>query len=322
MKIIFSNKINNKKNNPEIQYIDKSIINSNFGGFGNLNNLQIINLAKTKNRFAHVLWTKPMLLNFKEARWNIGNQFEQSLALCALSLACLKAHGQEVVLYTDEKGKELCRDLPYDRIYNIFDHLNVPNDFWAAGKIMALQNEPLDSILIDTDIFLYDGNLIDKLSEEKIFCSHKEKTTQYLPIIELGQKYFSHLQGENNLSSNTGFLKCPDMRLKTMFIQAYFNSVRSLNNQEILSYFKTAGQGAFCPDLLTEQFNYHKICNPEALIETPENNNEINGFIHLLSFEKYLKMPIILEILEQQFPEYYNIVIDKWNTLNFSIIVE
>jgi hypothetical protein len=45
------------------------------------------------------------------------------LALSALSLACLKAHGQEVVLYTDTKGKELLQDLGYDRIYTIFDDL-------------------------------------------------------------------------------------------------------------------------------------------------------------------------------------------------------
>lgn len=138
MKIIFTNHIKKNNINTDIRYIDKSAMTVKFGGIGNLNNLQIINPAKTKNRFAHVLWTKPMLLDFKEARWNIGNQFEQSLALSALSLACLKAHGQEVVLYTDEIGKKLCENLGYDRIYTIFDNLQIANDFWAAGKIVAL----------------------------------------------------------------------------------------------------------------------------------------------------------------------------------------
>lgn len=321
MKIIFSNNINSNKD-PNVRYITKEVMTKNFGGIGNLDSVQITNLAKTKNRFAHVLWTKPMLLDFTEARWNIGNQFEQSLALSALSLACLKAHGQEVVLYTDSKGKELCKDLPYDRVYTIFDNLNVPNDFWAAGKIMALQNEPLDSIIIDNDLFLYDGELIDKLSEEKVFCSHIEKTGKYKPMIELGQKHFPHLSGANEYSSNTGILKCPDVRLKTMFTQAYFSTMKALNNKEVLEYFKSIGKGAFCPDLLAEQFNYHKICKPARLVALPENHKDFVGFTHLLAFEKYLNMPLILDILKEQFSDYYEIVINKWNELNFSVEIE
>lgn len=322
MQIIFTNNVNGNNTNNSIRYIDKKAMLNNFGGIGNLDNLQIINPAKTKNRFAHVLWTKPMLLDFKEARWNIGNQFEQSLALSALSLACLKAHNQEVVLYTDELGKDLCKDLGYDRIYTIFDNLQISNDFWAAGKIVALQNEPLDSILIDNDLFLYDGQLIDKLAEEKVFCSHREKTKNYTKVLNLEQQYFKHLEGPCEYSSNTGILKCPDVRLKTMFIQAYFQTVKTFSNPQTLQYFKKAGKGAYCPDLLAEQFNYHKICRPNALVQMPEHTEDLQGFVHLLSFEKYLKMPMILNILQQQFPEYYEKTIKKWEALNFSIIEE
>lgn len=321
MKIIFSDKIKNNFDK-DVRYIQKTTMNENFGGIGDLNNLKIINPAKTKNRFAHVFWSKPTLQDFKEARWNIGNQYEQTLALSALSLACLKAHGQEVVLYTDTKGKELLQDLGYDRIYTIFDDLQIKNDFWAAGKIVALQNEPLDSILIDNDLFLYDGALIDKISEMNVVGSHLEKTQQYKQIVQIGQNLFPHLNGANEYSTNTGILKCFDLRKKTMFIQAYFNTIKALNNQSTLELFKTVGKGAFCPDLLAEQFNYHKICKPKHIIESFNNNKEVKGFVHLLSFEKYVKMPLILDILKDQFPDYYNIVINKWNELNFSIIVE
>jgi hypothetical protein len=34
----------------------------------------------------------------------------------------------------------------------------------------------LDSILIDNDLFLYDGALIDKISEMNVVGSHLEKT--------------------------------------------------------------------------------------------------------------------------------------------------
>lgn len=321
MKIIFSNKIKNVKNT-NIRYIQKTAIEENFGGIGNLNNLKIINPAKTKNRFVHVFWSKPMLCDFKESRWNVGNQYEQTLALSALSLACLKAHGQEVVLYTDTKGKELLECLNYDKIYTIFDDLQIKNDFWAAGKIVALQNEPLDSILIDNDLFLYDGALIDALAESNVIGSHLEKTEQYKQIIQIGQNHFSHLNGANEYSTNTGIIKCYDLRKKTMFIQAYFNILKVLNNSQTLELFKTVGKGAFCPDLLAEQFNFHKICKPKHLVQSLDDNSQIKGFVHLLAFEKYLKMPIILDILQNQFLDYYHLVINKWKDLNFSVVVE
>lgn len=321
MKIIFSDKIKNNTNE-NIRYITKTALKTSFGGIGSLDKIQIVNPAKARNRFAHVFWTKPMLQDFKNSRWHIGNQFEQTLALAALSLACLKAHNQEVVLYTDEAGAKLCENLDYDRVYIIFDDLKVPNDFWAAGKIVALQNEPLDSILIDTDLFLYDGALIDRLAENRIFCSHIESTDKYKPMLEIRQQQFPHLQGDLNYSSNTGILKCPDVRLKQTFISQYFNMISALNQPELLNYFKSIGHGAFCPDLLAEQFNYHKICKPARLVVLPENQTEFQGFTHLLSFEKYIKMPMILDILKNQFSNYYDIVINKWNELDFQIEIE
>lgn len=317
MRIIFSNDMTTCENK-SIRKISKELIDQSFGGLGKLEELHICSPSKSRNRFAHVFWSKPTLLDFKNARWSIGNQYEQTLALSALSLACLKALGQEVVLYTDTKGAELLSELGYDRVYNIFDNLNVPNDFWAAGKIMALQNEPLDSCIIDNDLFLYDGSLVDKIADSNVLSSHKEKTTAYKQLIELGQQIFPHFSGANEYSSNTGILKLNDFRLKQMFISAYFSCMNKLNNPDILAQLKSVGKGAFCADLLCEQFNFHKICKPEYLVKI----NNVKGFVHLISFEKYLKMPLVLNILKEQFPDYYDLVIRKWNKLNFSIEVE
>ncbi len=322
MKIVYTNNIPLGAHNKDIRYINKDSIHQNFGRLGNVENIKINKLPKAKNRFAHVFWSKPTLLNFKQARWNVGNQYELTLALSALSLACLKAMGQEVVLYTDTKGAELLKDLGYNRIYNIFDNLNVPNDFWAAGKIMALQNEPLDSCIIDNDLFLYDGELVDKLSENSIICSHLESTAAYKQIIELGQNAFSHLKGANEYSSNTGFLKVEEFRLKQMFISAYFSCMKALNKPDLLAKLKDIGKGAFCVDLLCEQFNFHKICKPKHLVKVPADNTQVKGFTHLISFEKYLKIPLVLDILKKDFPDYYQKVMSKWAELNFSVEVE
>lgn len=321
MKILFTENMNQPKSK-DIRLVCKDLIDKNFGRLGEMENISICNIPKTRNRFAHVFWSKPAKLSFENARWNIGNQFEQTLALSALSLACLKELNQEVVLYTDTDGYELLSDLGYDRVYNVLDNLNVHNDFWAAGKIFALQNEPLDSCIIDNDIFLYDGSLVDKLSELNVVASHKEPTDSYRKLIEFGQENFSHLKGANEFSSNTGFLKVNDFRLKQMFISAYFNCMSRLSNEDILKKLKIAGNGAFCVDLLCEQFNFQKICKPKYLTTIGKDYTQIKGFTHLLSFEKYTKMPVILNILKDKFPDYYSKVISKWSEIGFSIEVE
>ena len=117
-------------------------------------------------------------------------------------------------------------------------------------------------------------------------------------------------------------LKVSDFRKKQMFISAYFSSMNKLSNPELLSQLKTIGKGAYCPDLLCEQFNFHKICKPEYITNIPEDATKVKGFTHLISFEKYVKMPIVLDTLKQQFPDYYEAVITKWNELDFSVEVE
>ena len=43
------------------------------------------------------------------------------------------------------------------KIYTTLDDYDIRSEFWAAGKVIALGEVPLDAILIDTDLFLY-GN--------------------------------------------------------------------------------------------------------------------------------------------------------------------
>lgn len=321
MKIVYTSDMS-KCSIPDTRKIDKRLLDANFGRIGELSKIAIKNDCCARQRFAHVLWTKPMFKPVKEIRWNIGNQYELSLLISALSLACLKALGQEVVVYTDTKGQQLIDCLDYDRCYNIFDNLNFNSEFWAGGKIMALQNEPLDSCIIDNDLFLYDGRLIDKLSTMNIAASHQESTSGYEKLIDLGKHLFKHLDGDSRYSANTGIMKISDFRLKHMFISSYYACMRRLNDDNLLSSIKKASNGAYCVDLLCEQYNYYNVCKPQYLVNVPKDMTQVNGFTHLLSFEKYMKAPILLDILKKLNKDYYQRVIDKWKELDFSIEIE
>ncbi|MCL1948233.1 MAG: hypothetical protein FWF59_00640 [Turicibacter sp.] len=306
-----------------IKCISTETMDKHFGRIGCFEHLpKNLIQPKTKNRICHVFWSKPYKMDFTDARWNISNQFELTLPLCALSLSMLKEMGQEVVLYTDSDGAELLKDLGYDRIYTIFDKLQTPSDFWACGKILALQNEPLDSMLVDTDIFLYDGGLLDKAHETPVVGSHFENTASYKEILKLGQQFFDHLQGDLEVSINSGFLKVHDFYKKSKYISAYWAGIKAFSNPLLLNEMKVKGHGAYCPDLLIEQLNFYKLCQPEPLIELPQEPKDAQGFVHLLSFEKYLKIPMILDLLKDRYPRAYGSVIKKWEDLDFSVWLE
>lgn len=294
--------------------------NQHFGGIGKISNINLVNPPTTQNTFVHVVWTKP-LLTINRNRWNISSQYELMLPLCALSLACLKSFNQKVILVTDEKGKELLSDLGYDEIITILDNYNIQNEFWAAGKIATLENIPSDAIIIDTDLFLYDGSLIDKLNSCKVACSHLENTNAYKNLLELGTTFLPWLDFQKiNISSNTGIIKCDDKELKKLFIKKYYESIDIINNTpNLMNEIEIAGGKTYCPDLLIEQFNYYNLCNPQPILEVTTNLQDTFGIAHPLAFEKYLHMPLIIDVLQTQFPKYYDLTINKWNELHFKL---
>lgn len=321
MKLLCINNNSDPKEKTETTFsISRLACNQHFGGIGKISNIKLVNPPTTQNTFVHVFWTKP-LLNVNKNRWNISSQYELMLPLCALSLACLKSFNQKVILITDKKGKELLQHLNYDEIITILDDYNIQNEFWAAGKIAALQHIPSDAILIDTDLFLYDGSLIDKLYFYDVACSHLENTNAYKNLLELGTTFLPWLDFQKtSISSNTGIIKCNNEKLKKLFIAKYYESIDIINNTpNLMNEIEIAGGKTYCPDLLIEQFNFYNLCNPQPILETSTNLQSINGISHPLAFEKYLHMPLVIETLQTQFPNYYDLVINKWDELHFKL---
>lgn len=301
--------------------ISKNVFDKNFGGLGQISKIKLKNPPKTVNTFVHVFWSKPTLEPGKN-RWGICNQYEFTLPLCALSLACLKEFGQKVILITDTMGKELLKDLPYDEIYTTLDDYDIRSEFWAAGKVIALGEVPLDAILIDTDLFLYDGSLIDKIHDLDVVCSHRETAAAYSDLLQFGSTFIPWINKVSNWSqsSNTGIIKCNNYRLKNMFFNAYFETIKIVDDKPtLMGDIQKVGQGMYCPDLLAEQFNYHILCNPTPLVQLPPQAWNLDGFSHPLAFEKYLHMPLIMDLLQKDFPKYYDVVINKWKDYDFSI---
>jgi len=324
MKQVIYTELTDKKSTEDTQYIDINTFGKNFGRIGSFE-LNEFKKAETVGEFYHTLWTKPLREDKENSRWFFPFQYYLTLPLAALSLALLKKHGQRVVLYTDIDGKELLSTLPYDKIYNTFDNFNYSLDFWAAGKMLALQNSTLDMTQIDTDLFIYDGRVIDKCNTTNIICSHYEKTDAYNDLLIFAVDKFQPLQGgSQNESANAGLIKINDIELRTRFLGWYWQvSQWLINNPSALARLKEFTYNMLPLDLVTEQYSFYRLCNPTAMIEVnQENGANTVGIVHPVGFEKYIQIPKVLNILETEFLDYYQTVMDIWSKLDFQVSTE
>ena len=131
-------------------------------------------------RFVHSYWTAP-------------NSKNRSIDIICSAYSVFKIHqlGQKIVLYTDDYGKELLKDIPYDEVYTILNGLDkkINPHIWSASKFISMQYEPLDSIHIDNDVFIYDLDMLKIPENVKFLAQHKIQSW-------LSEKCFLRLTGE------------------------------------------------------------------------------------------------------------------------------
>lgn len=251
-------------------------------------------------RVIHSLWSKPLLKN----RWFLENQFKKSLYLYALSFLYLKERGFEVVLHTDDLGKELLSKIPYDAVHTTLNDLkNTHQKFWAAGKIKSLENEDLGVIHIDGDVFLKSDKILP------LFKQKYDVLTQMVEggvLFEKGYKpqmpYFDNAlknvtiegYGYTDKAYNCGVLSFKNTELREQFVWNFetmvgecirdvdimFNMNGNLEPNIILEQHQLAG--------LTELKGY----TPKFLLDlekTPHLQNAAKeiGYVHAWGKRKY-----------------------------------
>lgn len=108
-----------------------------------------------------------------------GNRFnDTTLNMWKLSLALVKKHYGEnnsIELVCDTYAKEILKDLPFDNIHVLLDHINYPT-IWSLGKIYAYDfacsiKEPF--LHLDADVFLWEP-LPENLLASPVFCQSKD----------------------------------------------------------------------------------------------------------------------------------------------------
>lgn len=121
----------------------------------------------------------------------VSHEETKILATCSQYYA-KKNTGYRTVLYTDEIGANLLKNIPYDEIIlfdkNILDKL--PKNVWSIGKILAMSMEKRPFIHIDFDFFIFSKKSFKKARKKPFFVYHNEPWTAYF-----GKKETFYVQG-------------------------------------------------------------------------------------------------------------------------------
>lgn len=225
-------------------------------------------------RFVHTFYSVPLLANK-------FNKYETSMTFTitnyAYSAHCVKKLGQEIVLFTDEKGKELLGFIPYDEIIVIKD-IEHSKHFAAQFKFKALQQCKLGDVIIDGDLFIKKQEALDRIKDDTnaviysffepynytlrgtmknyyINLLAKMRKVQYLDGYELPKKW-----GDMGWM-NTSLMRFNDEELLQEYIRQYEHHKHILQDINFESEW---------PDIIIEQYFLTQLCKnkqTKAIVE-------------------------------------------------------
>jgi hypothetical protein len=113
--------------------------------------------------------------------------------------------GFKTVLYTDQKSKQILKDIPYNEIIDFDEKIleQLPKTVWAAGKILAMSMQTGPFIHIDFDFFILKNNCLEQLYDKDFFLFHEEpwskKIGLHKNLYKNGTKKILNIT-ENNLN--------------------------------------------------------------------------------------------------------------------------
>ena len=296
-------------------------------------------------RLFHSIWSLPQHSN----RWNIPFEKRRYCdVLCAaLSVVFAKGNGCKIVLHADNEGVENYGWLPYDEIHATLEGFNYNPIFWAAGKILAHEAEPLGSIQIDTDVFIRWSSIVDTLNQLKNhdliiqhFCLEKDivyylkhNTLIWHKLLEANVNQevpFFQFQ-DKRIAASCGLVGFNNQMLKDLFIDTYKKLYHLLKDNT--DFFDEVRDKSICLDLLLEEYNLGyctKILNNSVLTVLPNGwENKLDdvpdiGYTHLV-FKKKYKIDVIQQceqLLQELAPEIWTEFTERFGSLRQYIDVE
>lgn len=252
------------------------------------------------SRVFHSFWSKPLLQ--KRFGQSVQKQLESTLLFTTIGVIAAKRLGMEIVLHTDDYGAKLFRHIPYDEVYLTLNGHDINAQFWASGKMIALEHEPLGSCHLDLDAWIKGAKCRDIVfgsTADLVVQSKEDAFGVYDP-----NKRFVFDQGRVDISGyldvkqarrsseayNCGLVRLNNQRLKDKWLQLYWKITHELDRKRPPDLHEK-----YCiPDLVAEQWALFHLCKQQGFrvqcicdgFNQHQQAHEI-GYAHLISEHKY-----------------------------------
>ena len=233
-----------------------------------------------------------------------------------LSAIYAKRSGFEIVLHTDEIGAYYLQHAPYDKI--IVDIGTPPEDkrVFAWCKFKAMNNEPIDSIHIDGDVFIKNSKIKDILNYNDcdVICQNLEKIGIYPYHESCWDKesyswrdcsYPKWMSRHFDEMYNCGIIGFKNIEVRKEYHDMY---------ERMMEDYKINGRKNDCvPELVSEQkllydFAKYKKLRVKCLLDLHNLTKSANkiGYQHLLGHAKYRSIEKTKSIIKKLDINIYN----------------
>lgn len=254
------------------------------------------------------------LINSFSTQYSSGKHLETNLYCFTLSAYYAKKSGFNIILYTDNKGKELFKYSPYDEII-VLDNLNTPNiKLFAYSKFIAMGHSNEGDIHIDGDVFLKKDSLKDLIHTNDCdiivqSVEHKEihSTNNWNAEIEACSN--CHLPSFMNKDLPKMY-NCGIVGFKNKDIMKEYHDYYFYLSDQFIQYGKMIDA---VPELIIEQqllydFAKYKNLKVKEILDWRRINTNANeiGYQHLLGKSKYKNLDKVKTTLKKLDINLYN----------------
>ena len=246
---------------------------------------------------------------------------DYDLITLLLSVAAFEKYNGKTKLYADDKVLDYVRARSLEQIFSRgVEEMTVPEEldpavFWAGGKLQALQMEELPSVMIDTDLIIWE-DLTEVLKEKQIAVIHREELREQIypdpHSFAMKEGYrFPEEWDFSVLPANTAMLYLKDPDFRDIYVEEAVRFMRSIQPTT----------DNLCPMVFAEQRILPTIAQAKgmavyAFCEHIEQLREQHTFTHLWGHKNILKYNTderrsfirrCMKRLAGEFPEMYRI---------------
>lgn len=244
---------------------------------------------------------------------------DYELITLLLSVAAFEKYNGKTKLYADEKALEYIHRRSLEGIFSRgVEEMTVPKEidpavFWAGGKLVALRMEELPSVMIDTDLIIWE-DLTERLADQQIAVIHREELRpQIYPapesfVMQAGYQF----PAEWDFSvcpANTAMLYLKNAAFRDDYVEEAFRFMRSIQPTT----------DTLCPMVFAEQRILPTCAAAKGIevysfYEHLEQLREQHLFTHIWGHKNVLKFNMderrsfvqrCLRRLQKEFPQMY-----------------